>query len=153
MPFFENAINCELTYSAMLKYDNVFKGNFYERFCMCLKFGDYENAKVKWSFGNMDKYFEWIDDSTGVFKVKDDAPNIKNIVLTATVIADGMSETVFKKTFNVKKKLDFKAGDGSETNPFLISSEEEFLKLIKIPFFSVRRCYQAMVVFMLNCMA
>ncbi len=45
IPVFESAINCELAYSTMVKYDDVFKGNTYEKFCMCLKFDDYENAK------------------------------------------------------------------------------------------------------------
>lgn len=46
IPVFENAINCELAYSTMVKYNNVFKGNTYERFCMCLNFGNYGNAKM-----------------------------------------------------------------------------------------------------------
>ncbi len=45
MPVFDSSINCESAYSTIIEYDNVFRGNSYERFCMCLKFGDYENAK------------------------------------------------------------------------------------------------------------
>ncbi len=45
MPVFEKAVNCESAYLTIIKYDNVFRGNTYERLCMCLKFGDYKNAK------------------------------------------------------------------------------------------------------------
>ena len=88
--------------------------------------GDYLGATVEWSFGNMNQYIEWKDTQTGVFKVLDDAPNINNVVLTATV--DG-NQIVYKKTFNIKKKADFKAGDGTKENPYLITNTEEFLKI------------------------
>lgn len=45
IPIFEKAVNSESAYLTIMEYDNVFKGNSYERFCMCLNFGDYENAK------------------------------------------------------------------------------------------------------------
>ena len=45
MPVFEKAVNCESAYFTIIKYDNVFKGNAYEKSCMCLKSGDYKNAK------------------------------------------------------------------------------------------------------------
>lgn len=46
MPIFEKATNCESAYLTITKHENVFKGNSYERFCMCLKFGDYQKAKT-----------------------------------------------------------------------------------------------------------
>ena len=45
MPVFEKALDSESAYLTIVEHDNVFKGNSYERFCMCLKFGDYINAK------------------------------------------------------------------------------------------------------------
>lgn len=45
MPLFEKAEDCKSAYAAICEYDHVFAGNSYERFCMCLKFGDYEAAK------------------------------------------------------------------------------------------------------------
>ena len=89
--------------------------------------GEFSGQKVKWSFGDSidDKYIEWIDPSTCIFKVIGEN-NINNVVLTATV---NDNQVVYKKTFNIKKKADFKAGDGTEENPYLISSEKEFLKL------------------------
>lgn len=45
MPVFEKAVDSESAYLTIMEYDKVFKGNSYERFCMCLNFGDYENAK------------------------------------------------------------------------------------------------------------
>ena len=46
IPVFEKAVDSESAYLTIMEYDNVFKGNFYERFCMCLNFGDYEKAKI-----------------------------------------------------------------------------------------------------------
>lgn len=45
MPLFEKAIDCNSTYGVMCKYDNVFRGNAYEKLCMCLKSGNYKNAR------------------------------------------------------------------------------------------------------------
>ena len=45
MPVFEKALSSESAYLTITEYDNVFKGNSYERLCLCLKFGDYINAK------------------------------------------------------------------------------------------------------------
>ena len=46
MPIFEKAVDSESAYLIIAENDNVFKGNSYERFCMCLNFGDYEKAKM-----------------------------------------------------------------------------------------------------------
>lgn len=45
MPVFDKAMDSESAYLTIMEYANVFKGNSYERFCMCLNFGDYEKAK------------------------------------------------------------------------------------------------------------
>lgn len=45
MPVFEKAVNSESAYLTIMEHDNVFKGGSYEKLCMCLKFGDYINAK------------------------------------------------------------------------------------------------------------
>ena len=45
MPVFESSTDCKSAYRTICKYDNVFKGNSYEKFCMCLKFGEYIDAK------------------------------------------------------------------------------------------------------------
>lgn len=45
MPIFAKAVDCETAYSIICEYDSVFAGNSYERFCFCLKFGDYKTAK------------------------------------------------------------------------------------------------------------
>lgn len=92
--------------------------------------GEFVGAQTYWSFGNLDKYIEWLDRSSCVFKVKETyndkaMPNINNLTLTATV--NGNQE-VFKKTFNIKNNS-FSGGDGSETNPYLITSVDEFKKL------------------------
>ena len=46
MPIFEKADDSRSAYLVMCEYNDVFDGNSYERFCMCLKFGDFESAKV-----------------------------------------------------------------------------------------------------------
>lgn len=45
MPLFEQAIDCQSAYEVMCKNNNIFTGNSIEKFCMCLKFGDYARAK------------------------------------------------------------------------------------------------------------
>lgn len=45
MPLFNKATDCKTAYAIMCEYDRIFENNSYERYCMCLKFGDYDNAK------------------------------------------------------------------------------------------------------------
>jgi len=46
MPLFEKAEDSKSAYSIMCNYESVFAGNAYERFCMCLNFKNFDDAKV-----------------------------------------------------------------------------------------------------------
>lgn len=45
IPIFEKATDCEAAYFSMIEHDNVFEGNAYEKFCICLKIENYGNAQ------------------------------------------------------------------------------------------------------------
>lgn len=46
MPLFDKAVDSKSAYELMCEHNDIFAGNSYERFCMCLKIEDYEDAKT-----------------------------------------------------------------------------------------------------------
>ena len=99
----------------------------YDVFRDSIIFMDYADTnpeiKKEWKIVNGSEYVEILDENTGIFQVKSTATNGKDFIVG---IYDKNSNTLIStKSFTIKDDV-FSGGTGTEENPYLIATKDDF---------------------------
>ena len=85
---------------------------------------DYDEKKWEVTYGS--QYVDVVDSKNGIFKVKSSAINNSEFVVSLY----SNNSLLFNRSFTIFKG-DFSGGDGTKSNPYLISNKDDFEKLTR----------------------